>query len=184
MKRIVLTFGIIAGLIAAVLMAGVMVPLMHRIGFDYGLIVGYTTITASMLPVFFGIRAYRETVGGGSISFGRAFSVGILISLITCAFYIVTWEIVYFFFIPDFLDTWAAAQTTSMKAQGASAEAINAAVKQINDMKVWYNNPLFNALATLMEPLPVGILVTLISSIVLRKKKPAEGSGAAVPAVS
>ena len=36
----------------------------------------------------------------------------------------------------------------------------------------------------LIEPLPVGILVTLISSIILRKKKPAEGHGAAVPAVS
>jgi hypothetical protein len=184
MKKIVLTFGIIAGLIAAVLMAGVMVPLMHRIGFEYGMLIGYTAITASMLPVFFGIRAYRETVGGGSISFGRAFTVGILISLISCAFYIVTWEIVYFFFIPDFLDTWAAAQANTMKAQGASADAINAMMKQMSDMKVWYNNPLLNALTTLIEPLPVGILVTLISSVILRKKKPAESSGAAVPVVS
>lgn len=182
MKKIVLTFGVIGGLIAAVLMAGVMAPLMHRNGFEYGLVIGYATIIAAMLPIFFGIRAYRETVGGGTISFGRAFLVGILISLIACFFYIVTWEIVYFGFFPNFLDNWAVSQANQMRAQGASPEAINAAVKQITDMKVWYNNPFFNALATLVEPLPVGILITLISSLILRKKKPSLGADSAVSA--
>jgi hypothetical protein len=184
MKKIVLTFGIIAGLIAAGLMSLNVAFIMHRTGFQAGLVIGYAAIVASMLPVFFGIRAYRESIGGGSITFGRAFAVGILISLISCAFYIVTWEIVYFKFMPNFLDTWATTQATTMKAQGASPEAIGAMTKQMSDMKVWYNNPVLNALVTLTEPLPVGLLVALISSIILRKKRPTAAANSAVPAES
>src|SRR3977135_128299 len=101
MKKIVLTFGLISGAVAAVLMFTTML-FADRIGFDRGLIVGYTTIVVSLLLVPFGIRSYRENVGGGQITFGRAFAVGILITLISCVFYVVTWEIVYFNFLPGF----------------------------------------------------------------------------------
>jgi len=59
MKRIVLTFGLISGAVAAVLMFSTML-FADRIGFDRGLIVGYTTIVVSLLLVPFGIRSYRE----------------------------------------------------------------------------------------------------------------------------
>jgi hypothetical protein len=83
MKKIVLTFGLISGAIISALMLAT-VPFMHQIGMTRGMVIGYTTMVLSFLLVFFGIRSYRENVGDGRISFGRALSVGLLIMLITC----------------------------------------------------------------------------------------------------
>ncbi len=83
MKKTVLTFGLISGAVSSVLMLSTALFL-DRIGFDKGVIVGYTGIVLSFLLVFFGIRSYRENVGGGQITFGRALSVGLLITLISC----------------------------------------------------------------------------------------------------
>ena len=171
MKKTVLTFGLIGGAIIAVLMSAT-VPFAHKIGFDKGLIFGYTTMVCAFLLVYFGIRSYRENVGGGKISFGRAFAVGILITLIICLCYVVTWEIIYRFFLPDFLDSYATYYVEKMKAAGVAQQAIDAKLKELNDMKVWYANPLLRAAATMLEPLPVGLLMTLISSAILRKKSP------------
>src|SRR5688572_14518344 len=105
MKKIVLTFGLISGAISAALMAAY-APFLDEIGFDKGMIIGYTSMLIAFLLVFFGIRSYRDTVGDGYITFGRAFSVGILITLISCICYVVTWEIVYFNFLPDFVEKY------------------------------------------------------------------------------
>ena len=92
MKRTVLVFGIISGVVSSLMMF-LTVPLINRgtINFDNGEVIGYTAIFLSFLLVFFGIRSYREN-HGGTISFGRAFAVGILITLISCVFYVASWE--------------------------------------------------------------------------------------------
>src|SRR5688500_10020958 len=94
MKKTVLTFGLLSGLISALLMF-VNVLFIDRIGFDTGVIVGYTAIVMALLLVFFGVRSYRDNQLGGTITFGRAFGVGLLITLISCVIYVVVWEIEY-----------------------------------------------------------------------------------------
>src|SRR6195256_4250910 len=103
MKKTVLTFGLISGAISSLLMAATL-PFAHKIGFNKALIVGYTTIVLSFLLVFFGIRSYRDNVGNGQITFKKAFAVGISITLISCIFYVLTWEVLYFHFLPGFMD--------------------------------------------------------------------------------
>jgi hypothetical protein len=170
MKKTVLTFGLISGAISSGLMLAT-VPFMDRIGFDRGVIFGYTAILLSFLLVFFGIRSYRENVGGGQISFARAFSVGILITLISCICYVVTWEIVYFNFLPDFLDKYTNYSVEKARASGASADEIARLVAEMNNFKTQYSNPLINAAFTFIEPFPIGVLVTLISAAILRKRR-------------
>ncbi len=94
MKKTVLTFGLISGAIMAAMMFGTML-FIRNIGFDKAEIVGYTGMVLAFLLVFFGIRSYRENVGGGTISFGRAFAVGALIMLISTACYVIAWEIIF-----------------------------------------------------------------------------------------
>jgi quinol-cytochrome oxidoreductase complex cytochrome b subunit len=88
MKKTVLTFGLISGAVAALLMFSTM-PFVDRIGFDKGRNRWVHGIVVSLLLVPFGIRSYRENVGAGNITFGRAFAVGILITLISCICYVV-----------------------------------------------------------------------------------------------
>ena len=169
MKKIVLTFGLIAGVILSVLMVAT-IPFVDRIGFDYGMVIGYTTMVLAFLLVFFGIRSYRENVGGGQISFGRAFSVGILIVLIASVMYVVTWEILYYNFLPDFADKYAAHLLEKSRAAGASPEQLAAQQEQMNSMKWMLNNPLINGAVAFLEPLPVGLVLTLVSAAILRRR--------------
>jgi uncharacterized protein DUF4199 len=169
MKKTVLVFGLISGAVSAAMIFATL-PFVYRIGFDKGLVVGYTTIILSMLLVFFGIRSYRENVGGGTITFGRAFAVGILITLISCVCYVVAWEILYFNFMPDFADKYSAYVIEKARAAGATAEAIQAQMEEAKKLKQLLDNPFLNAAATFTEPFPVGLIITLISALVLRKR--------------
>jgi hypothetical protein len=171
MKKTVLTFGLISGGISSILMLAT-VPFMHRIGFDKGFIVGYTAIVGSFLPVFFGIRTCREQAGG-SLTFSRGFAVGLLITLISCAFYVATWEVVYYKFMPDFWDQYTAYAVEHARAGGATAESLERTRAEMAQFKTMYDKPLVNMAFTFVEPFPVGLLVTLVSAGVLRRKAPA-----------
>ncbi len=141
-----------------------------RIGFDKAEVIGYTTIVLSFLLVFFGIRSYRDNEGGGTITFGRAFAVGILITVVSCVCYVITWEILYFNLMHGFMDKYAAYMVQQVRASGASQQAIEAQLQELKKYKELYENPLFNAAITFIEPFPIGLVMTLISAAVLRKK--------------
>jgi F0F1-type ATP synthase assembly protein I len=172
MKKVVLTFGFLSGAVSALLMFGTM-SFIDSIGFDRGVFVGYTAIVISFLFVYFGIRSYRDNVLGGRITFGRGLGVGLLITLISCACYVASWQILYYNgFMPDFLDKWNAHVLTQLKSSGATEAQVQAAVREAEEFKILYANPLVNIAFTLIEPLPVGLLITFVSAAVLRRKKP------------
>jgi len=177
MNKTVLTFGLISGLILSVLMGGSLL-LFDRIGSGHSMVLGYTIMVASFLLVYFGIRSYRDNTLAGQISFGRAFACGILITLITTACYVVTWEILYFNFMPHFMDSYFAAQIHKVQLSGVDPTTIAARVAAIQRSQQLYQNPLVNMASTFMEPLPVGLIITLISAAILRRKVPFEPSGA------
>jgi hypothetical protein len=183
MKKTILTFGLISGAISSLLMVAT-VPFADRIGFDKGAVVGYTAIVLSFLLVFFGIRSYRDNEGNGQITFSKAFAVGISITVISCVCYVVTWEILYYNFLPDFMDKYGAHMIEKAKASGASAAALQAQVEQVKKYKEMYANPLINAAMTFIEPFPIGLIITLISAAVLRKKPQPQPAQSAVAASS
>lgn len=169
MKKTVFTFGLIAGLIVSVLMGGSLL-LADKIGSGHSMAIGYTIMVASFLLVYFGIRSYRDNTLNGHISFGRAFSCGILITLITCVCYVVMWEILYFNFMPHFMDGYFAAQIRHVQASGLDPATTAARVAAIRHSQELYQNPIVNMAYTFMEPLPVGLIITLISAAILRRK--------------
>jgi Protein of unknown function (DUF4199) len=179
MKKTVLTFGLIAGAIISVLMDSSLL-LADKIGSGHSMILGYTIMVASFLLIYFGIRSYRDNTLGGQISFGRAFACGILIALITTVCYVGTWEILYFNFMPHFMDSYFAAQIAKVQASGLDPATIAKNVAAIQQYQQSYQNPLVNAAYTFMEPLPVGLIITLISAAILRRKAPVEPAAATV----
>ena len=75
MKKIVLTFGLISGAIVSGMFL-ITLPFHDAIGFDRALILGYTSMVLAFLLIFFGVRSYRDNIGGGRVGFGRALAVG------------------------------------------------------------------------------------------------------------
>ncbi|MCU1220894.1 MAG: hypothetical protein JWN42_2091 [Candidatus Angelobacter sp.] len=181
MKKTVLTFGLISGAVSSLMIVAT-VPFADRIGFDKGAVIGYTAIVLSFLLVFFGIRSYRDNVGDGQITFSKAFTVGISITLISCLCYVVTWEILYFNFLPEFMDKYSAHIVEKMKASGESAAAIQVQLQQMKKLRELYDNPLINAAMTFIEPFPIGLVITLISAAILRRKPQSQPSEAPLPA--
>lgn len=133
--------------------------------------------------MYFGIRSYRDTVRGGRIGFGRAFVVGSLIALISSACYTATWEAIYFGgFVPNFAERYSAHELDRLKASGASQAAIDRRTAELQQFAVMYRNPAVNAAMTLVEPLPVGLVIALVSAGILsrgRKPETREAFGAA-----
>lgn len=180
MKKTILTFGIISGLISSVLMISA-VTLLGGSSFGHSYVLGYTTIVLSLLLVYFGVRSYRDNVAEGQITFGKAFLVGLAITVISCLFYVATWEIVYFKFMPDFMDKYGAEMIQKMQVSGATAAAIQQKTAEVEKLKVMYKNPLFNMAMTFIEPFPVGLVITLLTAAVLRKKAPLPEPAVVVP---
>ena len=169
MKKTVLTFGLIAGVMISVLMGGSLL-IANKIGNTHSMLLGYTMMVASFLLIYFGIRSYRDNSVGGQISFGRAFACGILITLITTVFYVAMWEFLYLNFMPHFMDSYFAAQIHKVQASGLDPATTAAQVAAIQHSQQLYQNPFVNMAYTAIEPLPVGIIITLISAAILRKK--------------
>jgi hypothetical protein len=181
MKKTVLKFGLISGAIMAALMFAT-VPFIYSIGFDYGTYIGYTSMLIAFILVFFGVRAYRDNVMDGHIGFFRAWGVAWLIALISTLCYVAAWEVVYFTLLPDFPEKYSAYMVETMTKSGDSPEAISAKVEEIKYFKTFLDNPLWNGLIAFFEPFPVSLLVTFVSALVLRKKRPVDLQEQPVPA--
>jgi hypothetical protein len=175
MKRTVWTFGLISGAIISGLMLAV-IPFHDAIGFDRGMTVGYTTMVLAFLLIYFGIRSYRDNVGHGSIGFGRALAVGALIAVISSLCYVATWELIASRLMPDYLTKYQAYEINKMTASGASQAVIAQRIVEMRHFAELYKNPFINAAMTFIEPLPVGLVIALISAGVLRRRR-SEGDG-------
>jgi len=173
MKKNILVYGLISGIIVSVLMLSSVNYLSHcggNVAYETSMLIGYASMLLAFSLVFVGIRNYRDKYNEGVISFGKAFKIGIGMVLIASTIYVLSWLVDYFFFIPDFMEKYAAHMIGELRANGASQAEIASQTKEMADFAVMYKNPFFNAMMTYMEILPVGLVVTLISSLILKRK--------------
>src|SRR5690606_635165 len=115
--------------------------------------------------IYFGIRNYRNKQLDGFITFGKAFKTGFFIALIASTMYVVTWLFYYYLFVPDFLDYYID-YVLKLTPEAELADK----TQEMENFKEMYKNPLFVVLVTYAEVLPVGLVVALISSLILKKK--------------
>ncbi len=171
MTRVVLVFGLLAGAVLSSMMV-VNVAFIDRLGFGTAEIIGYTTMVVAFLMVYFGIRSYRDNIYGGTISFGKAFGIGLLITLVASVCYVTTWEVIYYWIAPDFPEKYGAYMLEKARQGGATEQELAARAAEMAEFTAAYKNPLINAGITLIEVLPIGLVVTLVSAAILRRDRP------------
>lgn len=173
MKKIVIIYGLIAGLIVSAVMVATTSTYCNNpnANMTEGMIYGFTAMIVAFSMAFVGIRNFRNKYNNGIISFGKAFQIGMLIVLIGSTMYVLAWEIEYNFFFPDFADKYAVKMMEAAKVKGTSATELATAATEANDFKVQYKNPLYRIFMTYVEILPLGIVITLISALILKRKK-------------
>jgi hypothetical protein len=169
MKKTVLTFGLISAAVSIGLMLASL-PFLNTHGYETMDVIGYASMVAAALLVFFGIRSYRENAADGRLTFGRGLVVGLLITLISTLCYVVAFQLVYFKFVPDFGERFAACMVECARASGASAQEIDQTAKQAEMFKGMYDNPAANAALTFAMSFPIGLLASVTSAAILRKR--------------
>jgi len=170
MKKIVWTFGTICGVILAAMMLAT-VPLTDQIGFDRMAVIGYTSMVLAFLLVFFGVRSYRDNVAGGTVSFGRALKVGALISAVASVWYVATWQVVHRTLMPDFMPKYQAYVLEKALADGESEAQLAKRRADMERFAELYKNPAFNVAMTFLEPLPVALVMALVTAGVLSRRR-------------
>ncbi|RYE54585.1 MAG: DUF4199 domain-containing protein [Sphingobacteriales bacterium] len=170
MKRKILLFGSIAGVISAAWQIVTIGIFGDQIDLNYGMWLGYASMLLSFSFIFVAIKSYRDEQSNRQLSFGKAFRIGLFISLIASTFYVVTWLVQYYFFIPDFAEKYTAHMLEQLKADGATQTVIDAKAAEMANFNVMYKNPLFNAMITYMEILPVGLVISVIAAAILKRK--------------
>jgi hypothetical protein len=171
MKRIILIYGLIAGVIVAAMMF-ITMPMYNSgsLNVDNGELVGYTTMVIALSMIFFGVKSYRDNHQNGEITFGKGFKIGILIALIASVMYALAWEVTYNNMSGDFMEKMTVHYIEKMKKSGASEQELQAAKEKWEGYSAYYKNPITRFGLTLMEILPVGVVIALATAALLMKK--------------
>jgi hypothetical protein len=172
MKKIVLVFGLLAGLIVCTTMSIFMAICYKDPASSMGtgsMVIGFLSMIIAFSLIYVGVKNYRDKHLDGTISFGKAFKVGLLIALVASTLYVITWAIMYTYVVPDFMDIYSSQMIK--QAGQESAAAAQAKADEMAKYKEMYKNPLFFVLFTYMEILPVGLLISLITALILKRKR-------------
>ncbi len=177
MKRNVWVFGLLAGAVIAAGMIASAVIFIRSNNFSAGnMAMGYAIMIAAFTFVFAGVKNFRDRYNYGMITFGQAFRLGIGITMIASTVYVLVWMVEYYFFFPDFMDRYAEHMIATAKAGGAAQDEIARQTAEMDRYKEMYRNPLFVILLTYAEIVPVGLLITLITALVLKRKAPSQAT--------
>jgi hypothetical protein len=141
---------------------------------DRGQILGYASMVIALSMIFFGIKSYRDKRAGGTIKFWKGVQIGLLITLITSLMYVASGEVistVYPGFTDKILAKFVEHETGKMVQRGAPAEEIEQKKTEMAQIMKMWENPLIRFGIYMMEIWPVGIIITLISAAILRKRE-------------
>ena len=176
MYRTMLMFGGLAGAIA---IAGMTINVSVGV---HSLLIGYLILFASLSLIFVAIKTWRDRELGGVIGFSTALGLGVGITLVASLVYVVVWEIYLNATDFAFFDDYMRAMVEEKRAEGESASKIAEFQAEMAAISDSYNNSLLMRIGfTLLEIVPVGLLVTLVSAALLRNSRflPARGGESA-----
>lgn len=171
MPRIILHYGLLAGLIVGFIMLAVTMPFHARMPAWLGMTVGYTSMLVAFSMIFLAIKRHRDVDRGGVIRFLPALGIGLGISVIAGLIYTLTWELSQAITGGDFMAEYTAGTLARMRAEGASAAEIATTTTEMKAFAVQYADPLFRLPVTFAEIFPVGVLVSLVSAGLLCNRR-------------
>ena len=170
MKNLVLKFGLLAGVIVSVFMI-IGTNLAGRdINFDVAQVLGYAGMLIAFSTIFIATKKQRDA--DGFITFKKALQIGLIITLIASLMYTITWMIISGGpAASEMMDAYFQESIADIQASGATEAEIQKQVDRMNRMKENYGNPLYKFFLTFfVEIFPVGLIVSIISALILRKK--------------
>jgi hypothetical protein len=165
MIRIVLTYGLISGLVTI----GGTLGAMHFAG--HILWLGYLVMLVALSAILVGVRQHRDEALGGVIRFWPALGIGLGIAVVASLAYVAVWEVYLAATHYTFMDQYAQSMLSAKRAAGVTGAAYAKAVADADAMRRQYANPLYRLPETFLEIFPVGLLIALASAALLRNPR-------------
>ena len=172
MRRYALIFGTIAGVVLVLMMFLTMPFLGEDIDYDTAEWLGYISMIVALSAIFIGIKSYRDKESAGLISFGKAFKVGLFITLVASVFYVAGLILYINTAGTNFMDSYYQHSVEKIKTSNDPETEIQAKIADMEKGRELYKNPLIQIGVTFIEIFPVGLLITIISATILKKKNP------------
>lgn len=171
MKKTIWVNGLIGGLIVTAMMVTSSILCYGNENFEGSMVLGYLGMLLAFSFVFVGVKNFRDKHNSGTITFGKAFKIGFLISLIASTMYVTVWLIEYYFFMPDFMEKYTTAMMNQFAETTHTTIELQEKTAEMEMYKELYKNPIWVILITYMEVLPVGIVLSLIAALVFKRKQ-------------
>lgn len=170
MKKNIIVCGLIGGTFLAVFMLVTISACYKNEDFEGNMWLGYSSMILAFSLIFVGVKNFRDKFNSGLVSFGQAFKIGLFISLIASSMYVIAWLIDYYLFMPDFMDKYGAHVIRQATKEGATAAELSEKVSEVAKMTEMYKSPVMVVLITYTEVLPIGLIISLISALILKRK--------------
>ncbi len=175
MKRFVFKYGIISGLIIIISAIFTIILVGESGSFSIAEWLGYLIMIVALSMIFIGIKDYKKK-NNNIIDFKSAFFVGIGISAVASLIYVIGWEIYFSFNGEQFISEYSTNSIQKLVDNGLSPESIDKATKEMNENMETYRNMPYRMAITIMEIFPIALLITIISSFILKTKTSKQSS--------
>ena len=164
MNNIIVKNGLLGSSIVSALLISITMYMKSNPEKEVSMMIGFAGMLLAFIFVALGIKQQRNA-SNGLISFGKAFLTGFWITLIISTIYVLVWLVILYNFFPNFAEHY-----TDMAIAKASPDELTKVTEEMNSFKEMYKNPIWVILFTYMEILPLGIVFSLISALILKKK--------------
>ena len=169
MKKTVIRFGTYASVIVVGVSLLFWLFSPEKPNYSLAEIAGYASIILAMAFVFLGIRYYRDHEKNGSISFGEALKLGVLIALVPSLAFGIYNAIYTELLDPGFVDSYYQYTLDKMKADMTSEE-FEAAAKKMESEKEMFANPVVGSVVMFLTVFLIGFVIAMISALILKKQ--------------
>jgi len=129
---------------------------------------GYLTMLVALSVIFIGIKRYRDHHLGGIIKFTTGLQIGVGIAAVAGVIYVGVWEVYLAMTDHDFIGQYAASIIADKQAAGVTGAELEAVIQDMEQLQTSYADPLFRLPMTFVEIFPVGLVIALVSSAILR----------------
>lgn len=170
MRPIVLKYGFISGIIFIAMIFTMMALVGNSTDFEKGEKYGYLFMIPAYSMIFLGIRNYRDKKSGGAINFNQGFRVGILITWIASLCYAAGWLIYFNFIDHSFVERYTVYYSDKLSHSAKTAEEIAKEIAAFKESMHNYKNPFIMAMYTLLEVFPVGLIISILCAMLMRRK--------------
>lgn len=170
MQKLAIKYGVIGSL---VMILGVMIPFWiwgNTFDLKWGEVAGYASMILAMTAIYFGIKAYKNELDE-VLTFKKAFVFGLFVDFIAALVFGIFSFVLYKWISPDFMEVYYNHSLEQIRnSQELSADQISQQLAQLEGMKDQMLSPGFGGVLMFITVFPIGLVMTVISSFVLKDK--------------